>query len=59
VLKLTGSYLRPRPSRPASKASAMRVISFPALTASSRQRCSSASSRSPPYSTPLADTGTH
>src|SRR5205085_3236506 len=28
-----------KPSRPASKASAIRVIFFPALTASSRQRC--------------------
>src|SRR3984893_13719379 len=29
-----------KPSRPASKASAIRVIFLPALTASSRQRCS-------------------
>jgi hypothetical protein len=35
-----------KPSRPASKASAIRVIVRPALTASSRQRCSSPSSRS-------------
>src|SRR5262249_56317621 len=35
-----------KPSRPASKASAIRVILRPALTASSRQRCSTASSRS-------------
>ena len=35
-----------KPSRPASKATAIRVIVRPALTASSRQRCSSASSRS-------------
>src|SRR5262245_3836941 len=35
-----------KPSRPASKATAIRVILRPALTASSRQRCSTASSRS-------------
>jgi hypothetical protein len=35
-----------KPSRPASKASAIRVIVRPALTTSSRQRCSKASSRS-------------
>jgi class 3 adenylate cyclase len=35
-----------KPSRPASKASAIRVIVRPALAASSHQRCSSASSRS-------------
>ena len=35
-----------KPSRPASKASAIRVILRPALTASSRHRCSRASSRS-------------
>ena len=35
-----------KPSRPASKASAIRVIVRPALTASSRQRCSTAGSRS-------------
>ena len=35
-----------KPSRPASKASAIRVTLPPALTASSRQRCSTASSRS-------------
>jgi hypothetical protein len=35
-----------KPSRPASKASAIRVILRPALTASSRQRCSRTSSRS-------------
>jgi hypothetical protein len=35
-----------KPSRPASKDSAIRVIVPPALTASSRQRCSRASSRS-------------
>jgi hypothetical protein len=35
-----------KPSRPASKASAIRVILRPALTASSRQRCSTASSLS-------------
>jgi hypothetical protein len=35
-----------KPSRPASKASAIRVMVRPALTTSSRQRCSKASSRS-------------
>jgi len=35
-----------KPSRPASKATAIRVIVPPAWTASSRQRCSTASSRS-------------
>src|SRR5437762_1542842 len=35
-----------KPSRPASKATVTRVIVRPALTASSRQRCSTASSRS-------------
>jgi len=35
-----------KPSRPASKASAIRVILRPALIASSRQRCSRASSLS-------------
>ena len=35
-----------KPSRPASKASAMRVIVRPALIAASRQRCSTANSRS-------------
>src|ERR1700751_218668 len=35
-----------KPSRPASKARAIRVMLPPALTASSRQRCSRASSRS-------------
>src|ERR1700751_2813447 len=35
-----------KPSRPASKATAIRVIVRPALTDSSRQRCSRASSRS-------------
>jgi Haem-degrading len=35
-----------KPSRPASKATAIRAIVRPALTASSRQRCSTASSRS-------------
>ena len=35
-----------KPSRPASKATAIRVIVWPALTDSSRQRCSRASSRS-------------
>ena len=35
-----------KPSRPASKATAIRVIVRPALTDSSRQRCSRASRRS-------------
>src|SRR5215831_13828795 len=35
-----------KPSRPASKATAIRVIVWPALTDSSRQRCSRSSSRS-------------
>src|SRR5205085_963096 len=35
-----------KPSRPASKASAIRVIFLPALTASSRQRCNKPSSLS-------------
>src|SRR6266403_544691 len=37
---------QPEPSRPASKATAIRVIVRPALTASSRQRCSRPSSLS-------------